>query len=113
MGIPLLTLLPLILTFTIDILTDVRQWGRIKHVRGALLRVPGIALTIYLDPMNAILVPAYWGCFDITIALAKGLPWWYVGFTSTLDRAQRKFKWLMWVKWGLVIVCPVLYVILV
>jgi hypothetical protein len=108
----MLTLLPILITFTLDILTDVRQWGRIKHVRGALLRVPGIALTIWLDPMNAILVPAYWGLFDITIALAKGLPWYYIGTTSWLDRLQRRYRWLMWVKWGLVPICLTLRIVL-
>lgn len=80
-----------LLTLIVDVYTDNKRWGRINHLRGAILRVPAFVLDVIIWPPNALLIAAYWGLFDIAINKVRKLPLDYVGETAWLDRMQRKY----------------------
>lgn len=93
-----------LLTFIIDVYTDNKRWGKINHLRGAILRVPSFIIDIIIWPPNALLIAAYWGMFDIAINKVRKLPLDYVGETAWLDKMQRRYSviWLLKVvvMWG-------------
>lgn len=92
----LIALLIISLTLTIDLLTDLKQWGRINHIRGWLLRLPSFAVATWLDPKSALLWLVYWVVFDAIIGIVKYRNIFAVGTTSFLDRHIP-----VWLKWGM------------
>lgn len=101
--IMLISLLIFITTLGVDLYTDLRLWdsGKINHKRGAIIRCLALAVAAVFDVKILLLLPGYACVFDCLLCLFRGLPVFYVGTTSALDKLQRRYPALVWVKFGL------------
>lgn len=110
--IMLISLLIFITTLGVDAYTDLKRWGRVNHTRGAILRCLALAVAAVFDVKILLLLPGYACVFDCLLCLFRGLPVFYVGTTSAMDRLQRRYPVLVWVKFGLGIAGVIIYVII-
>lgn len=98
-------------TWVVDLITDYRiriSGKQVNHTRGALLRVIGLipaGLFLSLSPefkplLQAVAVPGmffftYWSLFDPAYNILTGEKVFYIGGTASLDKLQRKHRWLV------------------
>lgn len=112
------------ITWYIDVRTDFARWekGAVNHIRGAWLRLLGFIPATLLDWHSGLLWALYWPLFDGVLGvwvkkreidkfntIPNHFSWWYLGTSSWLDRMQHRFKWLVWVKYGLAVTALILY----
>lgn len=100
----------ILLTLAIDLYTDTRPTAKVKHLRGALLRVPSFALAAWLNPWSMLLAFTYWAAFDLLFGFIKHRNIWYLGTRSWLDKLQRRYPWLVEVKVVLGVTSLILYI---
>ena len=97
-------ILILILTIGVDLITDVNLYykkGKVNHVRGAALRLICLAPASYLMGWQFIplILFAYWILFEGFYNLLIGQKWNYVGETARIDKLQRKYPVIYWLKY--------------
>lgn len=97
-------------TMAIDVYTDTRPTTKVKHLRGALLRVPSFAVAAWLDPWSLLLALPYWGLFDMLFGWVKHGKPLYLGTRSKVDLLQRRYPWLVPVKFVLGVGGIILYI---
>lgn len=103
----------ILLTLAIDLYTDTRPTTKVKHLRGALLRVPSFALAAWLNPWSLLLAVTYWAAFDLLFGYIKHRNIWYLGTRAKLDKMQRRYPWLVPVKFVVGVGAVVLYILMV
>lgn len=84
-----------LITLAIDLWTDLHLWYShkpVKHIRGALLRMIGLAPACWLIGWYgaAMLCLCYWALFDSAWGKLTGSGWFYTGSTSWLDKLQAR-----------------------
>lgn len=98
-----------VITLVIDLVTDLKRWmdGRgVNHLRGAALRCIGLLPACLLAGWWApLMLVAYWVLFNGILARLKGLPFWYLGTTSVIDRTLSRLP-----KWGYIALQGVLLI---
>lgn len=112
MNHPLLAALIIAATLVVDVITDLKRWGRINHIRGTWLRVPSALIAAIIHPWSLILWVAYMAVFNLALNIGRGLPWDYVGQTAWSDKVIRCNPWLQWVGWIAGIMSIIIYIVL-
>lgn len=118
MNHPLLAALIIAACLIADIWTDVTskrdvltgKWN-VNHRRGLLWRIPAFIAATWIYWPSLMLWLWFWCIFDTAMALRTG-HWARLGETSTLDKLQRKYRWLQWVKYGMGVLAIILYILL-
>lgn len=95
----IISILITITTLSIDIFTDLKLWKKekpVNHFRGALLRLIGLFPACFFGQwFSGVLIVGYWIIFNSAISKLKGLSFWYVGNTSSMDKFINRFpKWV-------------------
>lgn len=101
----------ILLTLAIDLYTDTRETTKVKHLRGALLRVPSFAVAAWLNPWSLLLAFTYWAAMDTAVGWIKHGKPLYLGKRSKLDRLQHRYPAVRWVKYIAGVLAIVTYVI--
>lgn len=91
-------------TLVIDLFTDVRRYYQrraVDHTRGAVLRLFGLVPACALGGWAFIPVAlfGYWILFNGLYNVFTGRRWFYVGGTANLDKLERRYPWIVWVKY--------------
>lgn len=81
----------------IDLFTDLRLFFKrkpVNHTRGLILRLIGLAPSVYLLPHDRIIGAALEGMLYLTLfngiwGLVTGNGWFYIGDTARVDRFMR------------------------
>jgi hypothetical protein len=105
----------LLLTITVDILTDYRRWlskKPINHTRSNIIAaVPVIISFILMGWWSIGLIFTYWAVKDAALGTLMTRSPLYVGTTAKLDTLQRANPWLMVAKFVLGIGGLVIFII--
>jgi hypothetical protein len=103
-------------TLVADLWTDYRMYltGKpVNHIRGAWLRLIGLVpAALLIGWPGVVTLFSYWAIFDVCYALLIGQKWNYIGTTSWLDKQQRVFPGLVWLKFigaGASIITAIIY----
>lgn len=103
----------LILTLTIDLVTDIRRYYQkraVNHFRGAALRLVGFVPACVLYWPVVFLAPAYGVVFDHAYNGFIGQPLTFVGTTARWDKLQRKHGWLIVLKYVLAVAGLIVFI---
>lgn len=100
----------ILLTLAIDVYTDTRPTTKVKHLRGALLRVPSFAVAAWLNPWSALLALPYWAAMDTAVGWIKHGKPLYLGTRAKLDRLQHRYPVVRWVKYISGVLAIIIYV---
>jgi hypothetical protein len=99
------------LVLAVDLITDYRLWlkyrnevkpeGSVKHKYGAWLRLAGLAAPLVLGwPFLSIAICfVYWVFFDGIMNILMRENFFRIGTTAWLDKQQRKYPIIVWVKY--------------
>jgi len=128
-------ILAIIWTFVvmhIDVHTDYKRIETVNHNRGTWLRVVGLIpsfgclyfplssltllhILVKIAIVSGVLFSYYWEFFDGWLNLKRGYSWRWNGSDDPSDAKTDNFlqnytpRQQMYIKWGLIIVCTVLY----
>ena len=106
----------------IDLVTDYKAWlknrneikpkGSVKHRYGAVLRIAGLAIPLWLAwwKLSIVICADYWALFDTAFAISVGQKWYWTGATAWLDRMQANYPVIKWLKYLLAIILTCLYI---
>lgn len=108
----MLSALIILLTLAIDVYTDTRPNARVNHWRGLLLRLPSFAVAAWLEPWSLLLALPYWGLFDVLFGWVKHGKPLYLGTRSRLDLLQRRYPWLVGVKFMVGVGALIIYILI-
>jgi hypothetical protein len=78
-----------LITISYDLYTDLKA-KKVKHIRGALLRIPSFVAIYFITGWHFLFVcgAAYWLLFDVGFALGRNHHPFWLGTTSWLDKLQ-------------------------
>lgn len=111
-----------LVTLIIDLATDYRLWlkyrnvnrpnGSVNHTVGGALRLAMLALSIIFLGWWAIpmVLFVYWILFPGIFNLLIRQDWDYVGNTAYLDKLERKYPVITYIRYGGAILSIILYI---
>lgn len=102
----------ILITLIVDAVTDLNRWdqGRINHGRGAAIRLLVLIGCLFIDWHSICLWIPYGIIFDICLNLGRKLRVLYVGETAWIDRLQRRYPFLIWLKYGAGVASIIIYI---